>query len=187
MLSAVVPIIIITCLTIIISLVLLELNDRLKSTDSSENSIAEEINKILPQTQCGQCSYPGCKPYAQAISQDKADINRCPPGGQETIDKLAELLNLPSKPLDESLEPTNNIPLVALINEQECIGCLLCIKACPVDAIVGAPKQMHTVISDKCTGCDLCIPPCPMDCIKLVPKENKAKYIEYPDPEVTNI
>ncbi len=131
-------------------------------------SIATQIDKLLPQTQCGQCGYPGCKPYAQAIARGEADINQCPPGGEVGIRALSELLDRPAKPLN----PDNGIEkpkVVALIREAECIGCTKCIQACPVDAIVGAPKLMHTVLADLCTGCELCVAPCPVDCIDLIP------------------
>jgi electron transport complex protein RnfB len=128
--------------------------------------IVDQIDNLLPQTQCGQCGYPGCRPYAEAIAQGDA-INKCPPGGEAGVKALAELLGREVIPLDESLEPT--IPRVAYIREDECIGCTKCIQACPVDAIVGAPKLMHTVIADECTGCDLCVPPCPVDCIDMIP------------------
>jgi len=125
--------------------------------------IAGQINDLLPQTQCGQCGYAGCKPYAQAIAEGDA-INKCPPGGAATIAALAELLDVEPLPLDSADET----PLrVAYIREAECIGCTKCIRACPVDAIVGAAKLMHTVIVDECTGCDLCLEPCPVDCIEM--------------------
>lgn len=127
----------------------------------------ELINSMLPQTQCGQCGYAGCKPYAQAISQGE-NINRCPPGGRQTIKRLAELLDLPEVPLDVS-HGWHLPKRVAVIREHECIGCTKCIQACPVDAIVGAPKLMHTVIASDCTGCDLCVDPCPVDCIDMLP------------------
>ena len=128
--------------------------------------IAEQVNALLPQTQCGQCGYPGCKPYAEAIAKgDK--INKCPPGGEATIQALADLLDVEAEPLDavEGEKPQ----MVAFIREAECIGCTKCIQACPVDAIVGAAKQMHTVVSPLCTGCELCVAPCPVDCISMVP------------------
>lgn len=143
---------------------------------ANEDSLVDRINSCLPQTQCAQCGYPGCKPYALAISNNEADINRCAPGGQATIESLATLLNLPSKSLAEDLSPSLAIPRVAKINEAECIGCLLCIKACPVNAIVGANKLMHTVITDQCTGCDLCVAPCPMSCISMVEQPLPIKY-----------
>lgn len=131
------------------------------------SSLVLQIDAILPQTQCGKCGYPGCKPYAQAIVDGDADINQCPPGGDANIHQLAKLTQHPYKPLN----PANGVEqprLLAVIDEQVCIGCTLCIQACPVDAIVGAAKQMHTVIAAECTGCELCVPPCPVDCIALV-------------------
>jgi electron transport complex protein RnfB len=130
--------------------------------------MVERIDALLPQTQCGQCGYPGCKPYARAIASGEADINQCPPGGEAGVRALAGLLGREPK----SLNPDNGVakpPLVALVIEEDCIGCTKCIQACPVDAIVGAPKRMHTVIAELCTGCELCLPPCPVDCIDLVP------------------
>ncbi|HEX5793245.1 MAG TPA: electron transport complex subunit RsxB [Rheinheimera sp.] len=128
--------------------------------------LVEQIDDILPQTQCGQCGYPGCKPYAEAIANGD-DINKCPPGGEATIRKLADLLGVEAKPLDAA--QTEAVKRVAYIREDECIGCTKCIQACPVDAIVGASKLMHTVIADECTGCDLCVEPCPVDCIDMLP------------------
>ncbi len=127
--------------------------------------MVEKIDAILPQTQCGQCGYPGCKPYATAIAKGEADINQCPPGGEEGVKKLAELLGVEPKPLNAEPKPKS----VALIDENLCIGCTLCIQACPVDAILGAAKQMHTIIAAECTGCELCVAPCPVDCISMVP------------------
>lgn len=132
-----------------------------------DNPLVEKIDAILPQTQCGQCGFPGCKPYAEAIAKGEADINQCPPGGDEGIRKLADLLGRDVKPLNAAHgEPKPKS--VAIIDEQTCIGCTLCIQACPVDAIVGAAKQMHTVIAAECTGCELCVAPCPVDCIAMV-------------------
>ena len=133
-------------------------------------SLVDDIDARLPQTQCGQCNYPGCRPYAEAIARGEADINQCPPGGQLGIDALAELLGRASKPLN----PDHGVyqpPRVAWIDESVCIGCTKCIQACPVDAIVGARQRMHTVIADECTGCDLCLDPCPVDCIHMLPTE----------------
>jgi electron transport complex protein RnfB len=127
--------------------------------------LVEKIDAVLPQTQCGQCGYPGCKPYATAIAKGEADINKCPPGGEEGVKKLADLLGVEIKPLDAEPKPKS----VAFIDENICIGCTLCIQACPVDAILGAAKQMHTIIASECTGCELCLPPCPVDCISMVP------------------
>lgn len=132
--------------------------------------LAERINNLLPQTQCTKCGYQGCLPYAQAIATEGAPINRCPPGGDQGIAKLAQLLDLPAVALDTSCG--EHLPLqVAVIDEQFCIGCTLCIQACPVDAIIGANKFMHTVIASDCTGCDLCVAPCPVDCIAMVTVE----------------
>ncbi len=130
--------------------------------------IVEQINAILPQTQCGQCKFPGCRPYAEAIADGRADINQCPPGGEAGVKALANLLGRDPKPLNPEYGEEKPA-LVALIIEEDCIGCTKCIQACPVDAIIGAQKRMHTVIADLCTGCELCIPPCPVDCIDLVP------------------
>ncbi|TDK53986.1 electron transport complex subunit RsxB [Pseudomonas moraviensis] len=129
-------------------------------------SLLQRIDALLPQTQCGKCGHPGCKPYAQGIV-DGEPINKCPPGGEETIAALAELLKIPVLELDISRGPA--LPQVAFIREAECIGCTKCIQACPVDAIVGAAKLMHTVLIDECTGCDLCVAPCPVDCIEMHP------------------
>jgi Na+-translocating ferredoxin:NAD+ oxidoreductase subunit B len=133
-------------------------------------SLTDRIDALLPQTQCTKCGYDGCRPYAEAIAAGDAEINQCPPGGAAGIEQLAKLLNRPALPLN----PENGVeqPLrVAVIDEALCIGCTLCIPACPVDAIVGSAKRMHSVIASHCTGCDLCLPPCPMDCISMVPVE----------------
>ena len=130
--------------------------------------LSERIDAILPQTQCRQCGYAGCMPYALAVAAGEAAINRCPPGGERVIRKIARLTARPHAALD----PTCGVHKprqVAIIHEARCIGCTLCIQACPVDAIVGAPKLMHTVIRGECTGCELCLPPCPVDCIALEP------------------
>ncbi|PAW52360.1 electron transport complex subunit RsxB [Pseudomonas moraviensis] len=129
-------------------------------------SLIQLIDALLPQTQCGKCGHPGCKPYAQGIV-DGEPINKCPPGGDETIAALAELLKVPVLELDVSRGAAP--PQVAYIREAECIGCTKCIQACPIDAIVGAAKLMHTVLIDECTGCDLCVAPCPVDCIEMHP------------------
>ena len=131
-------------------------------------TLAVRIDALLPQTQCTKCGYAGCRPYADAIAAGSAPINQCPPGGATGIAELAVLLHRPALPLN----PTNGAerPLaVAVIDEALCIGCTLCIQACPVDCIVGAPTKLHTVIESQCTGCDLCLPPCPMDCIAMIP------------------
>jgi len=129
-------------------------------------SLIQRIDALLPQTQCGKCGHPGCKPYAEGIANGEP-INKCPPGGDETIAALAELLKIPVLELDISRGSAP--PQVAYIREAECIGCTKCIQACPIDAIVGAAKLMHTVIIDECTGCDLCVAPCPVDCIEMHP------------------
>jgi Na+-translocating ferredoxin:NAD+ oxidoreductase subunit B len=128
----------------------------------------DQINAILPQTQCEQCGYKGCKPYAEAIALGQADINQCPPGGDEGILELAKLLGFQAKPLNPEFG-VHKPKQVAFIVEEDCIGCVKCIAACPVDAILGAAKLMHTVIATECTGCELCIAPCPVDCIVLKP------------------
>ena len=138
------------------------------NASSSGQTPAESIDALLPQTQCGRCTYAGCRPYAVAIAAGEADINRCPPGGERTIRALATLLDLPVRPLAPEVGPQTP-PQVAWIDEARCIGCARCIAPCPVDAIVGAQKLAHTVIADHCTGCELCLPPCPVDCIELRP------------------
>jgi electron transport complex protein RnfB len=141
--------------------------------------LVDRIDALLPQTQCGQCNFPGCRPYAEAISKDEADINQCPPGGEAGIRALADLLGREPKPLNpENGQETPKT--VVVIDELRCIGCTLCIQACPVDAIVGAAKLMHTVIESECTGCDLCLPPCPVDCIDIV--EVKTGIIDWRSP-----
>lgn len=141
------------------------------------SELIDKINSILPQTQCTRCGYPSCKDYATAIAEEKADINQCPPGGNEGITLLANILDKEVKPLNPEngkIEPRR----LAIIEEEACIGCTLCIKACPVDAIIGANKMMHTVIASECTGCDLCIPACPVDCIKVVPDPDQIWSME---------
>jgi electron transport complex protein RnfB len=136
-------------------------------------SLVERIDALLPQTQCGQCRYPGCRPYAEAIARGEAGTDRCPPGGEDTANALANLLGREPRPVDPRYG-TTGLPRVALIDEARCIGCALCLPACPVDAIVGAPRFMHTVIESQCTGCELCLPPCPVDCIAMVPPGEPA-------------
>lgn len=137
------------------------------------NPLVEQIDALLPQTQCGQCGHPGCRPYAEAIAAGEA-INKCPPGGQATIDALADLLGVEAVALDAE-HGVEQGKRVARIREDECIGCTKCIQACPVDAILGAAKHMHTVIESECTGCDLCVEPCPVDCIDMVPVETDLR------------
>jgi len=128
--------------------------------------VIDQINALLPQTQCGKCGYRGCRPYAEAIAAGAADINRCPPGGEEGVWALANFLGVAPKPLDPG-RGEHKPRAVAVIIEADCIGCVKCLAACPVDAIVGAAKQMHTVLASECTGCELCIAPCPVDCIVM--------------------
>jgi Na+-translocating ferredoxin:NAD+ oxidoreductase subunit B len=129
----------------------------------------DAIDALLPQTQCGQCGYAACRPYAEAIATGRADINQCPPGGEAGIRKLSDLLGIAYLPLNPAHGP-HRPKSVARIEEALCIGCTLCIQACPVDAIIGAAKQMHTILANQCTGCELCLPPCPVDCIVLEPR-----------------
>jgi electron transport complex protein RnfB len=131
-------------------------------------TLADRIEDLLPQTQCTKCGFAGCRPYAEAVAQGEAGYNQCPPGGAQGIARLAGLLGQPVIPLNPANGEERARP-VAVIDETLCIGCTLCMKACPVDAIVGGPKLMHTVVAELCTGCDLCIPPCPVDCIEMVP------------------
>jgi electron transport complex protein RnfB len=137
-------------------------------------TLIDQIDAILPQTQCGKCGFRGCKPYATAIVHGHADINQCPPGDQTGVQKIAQLLGIAEKPLNTSHGLPSPVPMVAWIDEHLCIGCTFCIRACPVDAIAGAAKQLHTVIADECTGCELCIVPCPMDCISLIPAKKRT-------------
>lgn len=130
------------------------------------DNLATRLDALLPQTQCTRCGYPACRPYAEAIALGAADIDQCPPGGQAGVDALARLLGRDSKPLNETFG-RETPPTVAVIDEDVCIGCTKCIQACPVDAIVGAGKRMHTIIAAECTGCELCIAPCPVDCISM--------------------
>ena len=145
--------------------------------------LVDKIDALLPQTQCGQCTYPGCRPYATAIANGEADINQCPPGGETTIIALADLLGRDVKPLNPENGIEEDINTVVVIDEEICIGCTLCIQACPVDAILGAAKQMHTVITEECTGCDLCIPPCPVDCIYVVPLDTTTANWKWSFPD----
>ena len=144
------------------------------------NPIVDQINEILPQTQCGQCGYPGCRPYAEAIANGDA-INKCPPGGQATVNALADLLDMEPQTLDAGADEVP-VTRVAYIREAECIGCTKCLQACPVDAILGAAKQMHTVLADECTGCDLCVDPCPVECIDMRPVAVTARTWSWPLP-----
>ena len=130
----------------------------------NEGDLVERVNELLPQTQCAQCGFPGCRPYAAAVVDGTAAINLCPPGGEDTLRRLAELLGRETIPLAKTTTPA-----VAIIDESLCIGCTHCRNACPVDAIVGAHQFMHTIIASECTGCELCVAPCPVDCISMRP------------------
>ena len=146
------------------------------------NPVVDKLDQALPQTQCGQCTYAGCRPYAEAIAKGEADINQCPPGGETTIQELADIMGVEVIPLNDEHGEHSDIPEVAIIIEDQCIGCTLCIQACPVDAILGAAKQMHTVIADECTGCELCLPPCPVDCIEMIPLKSTIDAWKWPEP-----
>jgi electron transport complex protein RnfB len=135
---------------------------------SDDNAAVDRINAALPQIQCGQCGYPGCRPYAAALVAGTAAINRCPPGGDATVQALARLLDRPVEPVDATLGRFR-VAAVVLIDEDRCTGCGLCLPACPVDAIIGAPRFAHTVLASHCTACELCLPVCPVDCIGIVP------------------
>jgi len=145
------------------------------------NPLVDQIDGLLPQTQCGQCGYPGCRPYAEAIANGDT-INKCPPGGQSTVEALADLLDVEAVPLEAGAEE-EPVKKIAYIREDECIGCTKCIQACPVDAILGAAKQMHTVIESECTGCDLCVEPCPVDCIDMLSVETTLNTWKWDMPK----
>lgn len=136
--------------------------------------LVEHIDRLLPQTQCGQCGYPGCRPYAEAIARGAAAIDQCPPGGDATVRALAALLGREAGPVNAAFGVYKE-PQTARIEEHACIGCTLCIQACPVDAILGASRYMHTVIQERCTGCELCLPPCPVDCIQMIPSREMRR------------
>ncbi|MBK5142396.1 electron transport complex subunit RsxB [Budviciaceae bacterium BWR-B9] len=133
--------------------------------------IVDKVEALLPQSQCGQCGYPGCRPYAEAVANNGEMINKCAPGGEAVMLKLADTLGIEPQALDQTTMESNPVRKVAFIDENNCIGCTKCIQACPVDAIVGSTRAMHTVITDLCTGCDLCVAPCPTDCIEMRPIE----------------
>lgn len=151
------------------------------SSSRSSRDLAAHIDRLLPQTQCGRCLYAGCRPYAEAIARGEARINRCPPGGAATIGRLAQMLGVEPLALDP-LHGAEAPASVVIIDEETCIGCTKCIQACPVDAILGAARQMHTVIAAECTGCELCIPPCPVDCIAVVPAPAPRQAWKWPAP-----
>lgn len=139
------------------------------ASNASSSTLVERIDALLPQTQCGRCTFAGCRPYAEAIARGSAGINQCPPGGERTAHALAKLMGVEPKPVGKEFGVVPEYPAVAFIDEAACIGCTKCIQACPVDAIVGASRAMHTVVAAECTGCELCIPPCPVDCIVMQP------------------
>ena len=176
-----IPLAIFVLSIVIAGLVLGYLAQRFKVTG---DPVADQIEALLPQTQCGQCDFAGCRPYAEAVAAGEAEINRCVPGGENTVAELAVLLDKEITTLDSTLGEEKP-PLLAVIREAECIGCTKCIQACPVDAIIGSAKQMHTVIASECTGCELCLPPCPVDCIDLVKVPTTLHNWHWPRPEAT--
>tara|TARA_R110001592_G_scaffold66617_2_gene204594 strand:- start:36583 stop:37173 length:591 start_codon:yes stop_codon:yes gene_type:complete len=149
------------------------------------NPIVDQIDNLLPQTQCGQCGHPGCRPYAESIAAGE-EINKCPPGGEATIQALADLLDVEAPALDAE-HGEEKPKMVAVIREDECIGCTKCIQACPIDAILGSAKHMHTVIASECTGCDLCVEPCPVDCIDMLPVDKGLTAWHWEAPKSLNI
>ncbi|EMN5544622.1 electron transport complex subunit RsxB [Enterobacter cloacae] len=140
-----------------------------------DDPVVEKIDGLLPQSQCGQCGYPGCRPYAEAVGVQGEKINRCAPGGEAVMLKIAALLNVDPQPVDGDADVQEPVRALAVIDEANCIGCTKCIQACPVDAIVGATRAMHTVVADLCTGCNLCVAPCPTQCIELRPVETTTE------------
>jgi len=163
------PTSIVTAVSIITGIALLAgllLSLASKRMPPDHDSLVDEVNRLLPQTQCAQCGYPGCKPYARAVIEENVATNLCPPGGQETADKLSSLLGREPLNIAEDV-PSPMHQSVARIDEELCIGCTWCRAACPVDAITGAHQFMHTIIAGECTGCELCLPPCPVDCISM--------------------
>lgn len=140
--------------------------------------VADQVDALLPQSQCGQCGFAGCRPYAEAVAQGTATLNKCVPGGETTARALADLLGREPEPLEAEVQA----PKVARIDDQACIGCTLCLQACPVDAILGAPKQLHGVIAAECTGCALCVAPCPVACIRMVPVGTDIAHWRWPAP-----
>jgi electron transport complex protein RnfB len=148
------------------------------------NPMADQIDNILPQTQCGQCGFPGCRPYAEALANGDSEVNLCVPGGHEVMIQISEITNREPKEMEEVPEVAEG-RIVAIIDEDTCIGCVHCIKACPVDAIVGATKLMHTVIESECTGCEKCVPVCPVDCITMIPVEPTLQNWSWAEPDPT--
>lgn len=140
--------------------------------------IVEQVDALLPQTQCGQCGYPGCRPYAEAVASGEAQINKCVPGGEAVVISLADLLGKEPVAVDAEEKPK----ALAYVDPKECIGCTLCLQACPVDAIVGAAKSLHVVIAQECTGCELCMQPCPVECIHMVPIKETISNWKWPFP-----
>jgi len=180
--NALIPLLLFVGLLMLLGALLARLSRPAKAgVKDNDTAMIEAVNAVLPQTQCAQCGYPGCRPYASAIINEHEKINRCPPGGDKTISDLAELLGMPVIALNTECG-IEKPALVAVIDESVCIGCTLCIQACPVDAIVGASKLMHTVISNECTGCELCLPPCPVDCIDLLAPAKTAADWKWPRP-----
>ena len=164
-------VVVLSGLTLLAGLGLLFTAARLRTADA--DPVVARVDALLPQSQCAQCGYPGCRPYAEAIVAGEADINRCAPGGEATIQALGRLLQREPHPLDPEYGEHGDA-LIAVIDEAACIGCARCLEACPVDAILGAPRFMHTVLAAECTGCELCLPPCPVDCISLLPAREPA-------------
>ena len=134
------------------------------NSGDGENILAAQIDALLPQLQCAQCGFPGCRPYAESVARGESPITLCPPGGAETAARLAGALNVPVPSM-----PAPAAPLMAFIREDECVGCALCLPACPVDAIAGAHRRAHAILEERCVGCELCLPPCPVDCIEMRP------------------
>ncbi|WOT06675.1 electron transport complex subunit RsxB [Shewanella youngdeokensis] len=167
--SIVIAVIVLTILALVFGVLLGFAAEKFKVEG---NPLIDQVEALLPQTQCGQCGYPGCKPYAEAIANGDS-INKCPPGGTATMEKIADLMGVDPEPLN-AVEQVQE-KKVAYIREEECIGCTKCIQACPVDAILGSGKLMHTVIMDYCTGCDLCVAPCPVDCIDMLPIQQTTR------------
>jgi Na+-translocating ferredoxin:NAD+ oxidoreductase subunit B len=151
---------------------------------SESERLAERVEGLLPQTQCGQCGYPGCRPYAEAMAKEEAEINRCPPGGKAVVRALARLLGKEPIPIEQG---AGKPKAVAVIDEADCVGCTLCLRACPVDAIIGAAKQLHGILASECTGCELCLTACPMDCIQMISAGVEAASWSWPSPEAARL